>query len=146
MNYLDSSVATNPLRPKSAIENAKVNLMMQYADHTIAPITHKILVEKIIKPAVLKQETDMDAVNKALKVDLPKILDFLEETLSNNRTWIAETTDFSLADISIVSHLVTLDTANEKLEDLIGANRPKLLTYVKKVLSRSSFKKILDIK
>ncbi|XVN42950.1 MAG: glutathione S-transferase family protein [Candidatus Rickettsia vulgarisii] len=146
MNYLDSSVAANPLRPKDHIENAEVNFMIQYADYTLAPITHKILFEKIVKPKVLNQETDVEAVNKALKTDLPNALDFLEKTLSDNRAWIAGTPDFSLADIAVVSHLATLNTADEKLEDLIGTKRPKLLAYTKKVLARDSFKKALDIK
>lgn len=145
MNYLDSSVGAQPLRPKDLEANAQVNLKIQYADNTLATITHKILFEKIVKTNVLKQETDRDSVNKALKVDLPKALDFLEKTLSDNRAWIAGTPDFSLADIAVVSYLATLNTANEKLDDLIGNNRPKLLAYSKKILARDSFKKALDI-
>jgi glutathione S-transferase len=117
--------------------------MIQYADYVVAPITHGILVELFVKPSILKEVTDKAVTEKLLK-ELPAVLDFLEQTLAKDkRTWIADTKDFSLADIALVSHLVTLKTAHLSLENLIGKDRPFLLNYVKKALDRASFKKAL---
>lgn len=142
--YLDQTVDNMPLRPKCSKANARVSFMIKYADDVLAPLTHGVLFQKVVKPSVLKQETDQDAVKMALTQDLPPVLDYLEKTLAgDSRTWIADTKNISLADIAIVSHLVTLQTAQEDLDALIGENRPHLKAYVNKVAQRDSFKKAL---
>jgi glutathione S-transferase len=78
-----------------------------------------------------------------LKEKLPVVLDFLEETLADNRTWIADTKNFSLADITIASHLITLSNAGLNLDETIGEKRPNLLKYMSKILNRPSVKKVL---
>lgn len=142
MDYLEETVKENPLRPHSPEADAQVSWFMRYGDDVLAPVTHKILFETIIKPNVLKEKTDEVVLKNMLKAELPIILDFLEKTLSNNRMWIADTKDFSLADITIVSHLATIMTSHLNLNDIIGKNRPHLLQYVKKILDRKSFNKI----
>lgn len=141
--YIDKSSDTNPLRPNCPKADARVSWFIKYGDDTLAPITHKILVEKIVKPNILKETSDAQTINKMLQTELPIVLDFLEETLADKRTWIADTKNFSLADITIVSHLVTLTTSDLNLEEVIGEKRPNLLAYVKKVLDRKSFKTAL---
>lgn len=144
MEYLDQTVRKNPLRPVCPKTNASVTWFSKYADDVLAPITHKVLIERVVKPGVLKETTDEAAVKKMLNEELPVVFDFLEKTLAEDkRTWIANSKNFSLADIAVVSHLVTLQTANLNLEELIGKNRPHLLNYVKKVLDRNSFKKVM---
>lgn len=143
-DYLEQTQKDIPLRPKCPKANARVSWMIKYADDVLAPLTHKVLFEKVVKPNVLKQETDQDAVTKALTEDLPVVLDYLEKTLAgDSRTWIADTKNMSLADIAIVSHLVTLQTAQEDLDVIIGDNRPYLKAYVQKIAQRDSFKKAL---
>lgn len=143
-DYINATNNTNPLRPESPKENARVSWFIKYGDDTLAPVTHTILVEKVVKPTVLKQEIDLETVSKMLKEELPPILDFLEKTLEDNRTWIAQTKNLSLADITIVSHLTMISTSSLNLEEVIGANRPHLLAYVKKALDRPSFKVALS--
>lgn len=144
MEYIEQTVANNPLRPICSKMNARVSWWLKYADDTLAPITHRILFEKIVKPSVLKQESDVAIVKQLLHVELVRAMDYLEETLSSNqRSWIADTTDFSLADIAVVSHLVTLNTADENLHLLIGESRPQLQAYVEKVFARDSFQKAM---
>lgn len=143
MEYLEQVEKDVSLRPNCPKANARVTWLSRYADDVIAPITHKVAVEVIVKPHVLKDKTDEVVVKKMIEEELPSVLDFLEKTLSDKRIWIADTKNLSLADIAIVSHLVTLQTANFDLNALIGENRPELQKYVKKVLERDSFKKAL---
>lgn len=144
MNYLEATVKTNPLRPQSAQENAHVDWWIKYGDDTIAPLTHKILFENVINGQILKNPIDKAAVQKVLTEDLPKALDFLEKELSDNRSWIAKTDAFSLADITVVSHLLTVKAAGEDLDKVIGANRPNVKKYVDSIINRPSFKEVMS--
>lgn len=142
--YLEQTNKNNPLRPQCPKANARVSWMIKYADDVIASLTHKVLFEKVVKPTVLTQETDKEAVEKVLTEELPAVLDYLEKTLTDDsRTWIADTKNLSLADIAVVSHLLTLQSAQEDLNALIGVNRPHLKAYVEKIAQRDSFKKAL---
>lgn len=142
MDYIDQTEKNNALRPTCPQANARVSWMIKYADDVLAPLTHKILFEKVVKPGVLKDTTDEAAVEKVLKEELPVVLDYLEDTLAKEKsTWISNTKNFSLADITIVAHLASLKKANLDLNEIIGKDRPLLLAYVTKVLDRDSFKK-----
>lgn len=143
MDYLNETVEATSLRPKCPKANARVSFYIRYGDDVLAPITHKILFESVVKPNVLKEKTDSALVESLLKEKLPVVLDFLEEKLADNRTWIADTKNFSLADITIASHLITLSNAGLNLDETIGEKRPNLLKYMSKILNRPSVKKVL---
>ena len=143
MDYLNETIEEIPLRPNDPKANARVSWFMAYGDNVVAPITHKILFEKAIKPNFLKEKTDTTLVDNILKEELPVILDFLEKTLADNRAWIADTKNFSLADITIACHLATLSTTGLNLDEIIGEKRPNLLKYIRKILNRPSVKKAL---
>lgn len=104
-----------------------------------------MLFENVVKPGVLNEKSDTVRTEKILNEELPPILDFLEKTLADDRSWIGDTKVISLADISIVSHLATLDTANLSATKLIGPNRPHLLAYFQKIIDRDAFKKALQL-
>ena len=98
---------------------------------------------RAIKPNFLKENTDTTLVDNILKEELPVVIDFLEKTFADNRAWIADTKNFSLADITIASHLITLSTTGLNLDETIGEKRPNLLKYMRKILNRPSVKKAL---
>jgi glutathione S-transferase len=134
----------NALSSKDPQENARINWFVKYGNEIMSPLTNNVAVENVIKPKLLKAKTDEAAVQKALKEDLPVVLDFLEKTLKDGKLlYIADTKEISVADIVVVTHLLTLKTANVNLDELIGKDRPNLLHYVNKILSRDSFKKVL---
>lgn len=142
MEYLNSTIKNNPLRPCNPKANAKVSFLIKYADDIIAPITHKILFEKVIKSKVLNETTDETIVQELLNNQLPTVLNFLENILlTNKQKWIADTKSFSLADIATVTHLSTLIDSGIDLEK-ITSNQPNLKKYINTVLSRNSFKNI----
>lgn len=142
MNYLDAVETKIPLRPKCAKANAKVSKTIKYGDDELSRSTHRLLVELVVKPNILKTQTDDALVKTILEIDLPASLDFLEKTLKDGRKWIADTKNISLADITIVCHLISLIDIGKNIEEMIG-KRTNLLKYVQKVLERESFKKVM---
>jgi glutathione S-transferase len=144
VRYLEQISEQNALSSKDPQENARINWFVKYGNEIMSPLTNNVAVENVIKPKLLKAKTDEAAVQKALKEDLPVVLDFLEKTLKDGKLmYIADTKEISVADIVVVTHLLTLKTANVNLDELIGKDRSNLLHYVNKILSRDSFKKVL---
>lgn len=142
MEYINDTTPGN-LHPKCPKARANVLSYVLYGDNVLAPLTHKMLFENVVKPDVLKENTDSTLVENLLKEKLPPVLDFLEETLADKRTWIADTKNFSFADITIASHLITISKAGLNLEETIGEKRPNLVKYMRTILNRPSVKKAL---
>ncbi len=143
MDYLNETIEETPLRPHDSKENARVSWFMTYGDNVVAAATYKIFFETLVKPNFLKEKTDTSLVDTVFKEELPVVLDFLERTLADHRAWIADTKNFSLADITIATHLITLSTTGLNLDETIGEKRPNLLKYMRKILKRPSVRKAL---
>lgn len=147
MDYLDAVEKKHPLRPICAKANARVSYFVNYAGTSLAPLTHALRFENVVKPKVLKQNPDVAKIEKILTADLPQVLDYLESTLSDHRNWIADTKEFTVADIAIASHLVSMDYSELpeiSAMGMIGSKRPCLLAYYQKVLARDSFVKAIE--
>jgi glutathione S-transferase len=144
IDYLNTTALGVSLRPSCPKANARVSFFVNFAGNNLATATHALLFENVIKPQELHEKSDLGRVATILGEELPAHLDFLEQTLADGRTWIANTEAISLADIAIVSHLATLDTSNLSAVKLIGDKRPNLLSYFNKVIARDSFKKALN--
>jgi len=136
--YFEKKIADNVLYPRCPKAYARVAFFSLYAYNTLAPLTHAILVQEVVMPQVLKQEKDEKVIQES-KEALKNVFDFLEKTLSDDRTYIADTKNMSMADIAIVGHMVSLIKSNLNLLDMIGSERPYLQKYVNRVLSSKAF-------
>lgn len=129
---------TTALYPADSREYAQALWFEKYGDETLAGVTYKVFVERFIKPNILKQQPDEALVAKALKEELPPVLNYLEKALGDNR-WIVGN-NFSIADITLVTHFVSLQLVKEEVDE---KQWPKLAAYIRRVLNRSSFQKAL---
>lgn len=110
-----------------------------YADHVFSQVVYqRIFLEAFVKPKVLKMEIDLEKVNKALNEELPPMLQFLENSLEK-KTWLAGN-DFSIADISIATHFVSLKLVGHQIDE---AQYPHLYAYIEKILARKSFQQAI---
>ncbi len=141
--YFEKAIDNNPLYPKCPKAYGRVSFFTLYAYNDLAPLTHQILFQEIVKPQVLKQDKDEKVINDSMQ-SLEKVFNFLEKSLADGRNWIADTKNMSMADIAIVGHMVSLIRANKDLNATIGSNRPHLQKYVQKVLATDAFKKALN--
>ncbi|SDN16860.1 glutathione S-transferase [Methylobacterium phyllostachyos] len=97
-------------------------------------------VERVLKPNMMKQPTNEDAVSKALDKDLPPLFDYLEGEISGPYL----TGDaFSIADISVATGFYNFQLAEARID---AGRWPKLAAYVADTLARPSFKIALDAK
>ena len=97
-------------------------------------------VERVLKPNMMKQATNEDAVTKALEKDLPPLFDYLEGEIAGPYL-VGET--FSIADISVATGFYNFHLAQARID---AGRWPKLAAYIDATLGRPSFKAALEAK
>ncbi len=137
--FLDREFSSDKkLYPDNSKEYAKALWFERYADTTLTEVAYKkILFQNIIKPALLNQPTDQAIVEKAVSVELPPMLTYLDHTVGQNE-WLADQR-FSMADTAIVVQLIALKKAGVSIDAW-----KHLTKYVERVTQQPSFSSILN--
>lgn len=137
--YLDKKFPQGQqLYPEQPDAYARARWLENYADTTFSGVIYqKIFLEAVVKPTVFKTQPNTEIIEKAKSQELPPLLDYLEHEASKT-TWLAGN-DFSIADVAVVTHLISAEQAGFSLDQ----NRWKALAKLKdKIMARDSFKKI----
>ncbi len=107
--------------------------------HTVLTnITYrKIFLERVIKPKVLNQGVDEKWIISGTTQELPAVLDYLQNSLSEN-LWLAGH-EFSMSDVAVATQFLALE--------ITGFELPKdqwsrLHEHFKQIISRTLFKGI----
>lgn len=140
--YLHRTSANNPVYPADTKNYLRALWLEEYADGTLfRKMIHPLFFQKIIRPNVLKQETDTDEMDNVLLHAMPKIFDYLEKAVAGD---YLVGNQFTVADIAVTSNLINY----HYLGFNIDANRyPKLRAYFAKQLRRpSNAKAVADAK
>ena len=140
--YLEKSHPENSLYPQDPQLFARALWLEKYGDTVFSTMTHVVIVELLIKPEVLKEETDKVAVQKAIEQDLPPILDYLEKQLKApeaGRYLVGN--QLTVADIGVATHLISLKLLNVEID---SKKWPEVAAYLKRILEEPSFKKVLQ--
>lgn len=131
-------LSAKKLYPDNSKEYAKALWFEHYADTTLTDVIYKkIFFQNVIKPALLNQPTDQTIVEKAVSVELPPMLTYLDQVLAKNE-WLADQR-FSMADTAIVVQLFTLTKAGVSIDAW-----KNLKKYVERVVQQPSFSNILN--
>lgn len=137
--YLERKYPQPALYPADAYEYARALWFEEYSDTALVQVIGpKIFFQKVVGPAFFNRPTDEEMVNKAVTEELPPLLDYLEGQLSGE--YLAGKA-FSIGDIGVASQFVNLRHAGY---DADPAKWPKLKKYVDRILSRPSFKALID--
>lgn len=134
--YLEAKYPKSPkLYPKNPEVLAKALWFENYADNVIGVAMKHIFLESFVKPKLLNVSGDETLLKQGLEVELPAVLNYLESELGNSK-WLAGD-EFSIADIAVTTHFVTLKQAGVEVDAKVY---PKTAKYLKKVMNRESFK------
>jgi glutathione S-transferase len=95
--------------------------------------------ERILAPAFFNRPTEEAKIEEALNTFLPPHFDYLERELGDS-DWLVGNR-FSLADIATGTQFVSFQHGQAKVD---AERWPKLAAYVDRVLSRPSFKAIVE--
>ena len=103
-----------------------------------AVIYSDIFIELCIKPSVLQQAANNDAVKRATEQTLVPLLRFLESQLGNAPWFVSNA--MSMANVAIVTQLLALEMAGVVLP---FSAYPKLTLLLERARQRASFQLIL---
>ena len=102
--YLERRHPLPALYPAGTADYARALWYEEYADSTVFPdVVHGLFFQKVIRPGILKENTDAAAIGAILDHALPTVFGYLEEALG------ADALDggrFGIADIALASNLI----------------------------------------
>ena len=136
--YLERTYPAHPIYPTETRDLVQALWLEEYADGTIfREVIHGLFFQKIIRPNVLKQETDTKVIDAILGEAMPKVFGYLEQSAGG--AFLAGA-GFSIADIAVVSNLINLCY----LGFAVDATRyPQLAAYFGRQLARPSIQAAL---
>lgn len=131
--YLEARHPEPALIPTEAKARGRAVWFDKYGDTEMFASIIKPFANRVVKPKLLGQPGDENAVTKALTEELPKIYTYLESQITGPYL-VGDA--FSIADISVVTGFHNLHLAGESID---AGRWPKLAEYVTGILARPSF-------
>jgi glutathione S-transferase len=135
--YLERVHPSPALYPADERAYAEALWFEEYAGGTLfREVIHGLFVQKIIRPKILKQETDPTVIETILNGALPQVFGYLESSIGGDFI-VGE--QFTIADIAIVSNLINFHYLGYTLDE----RYPKLRRYFAKHIERPSIRTAL---
>jgi len=148
--YLEKKHPSPALYPEEPADFARALFLEEYADTQMSEGMGAIVLERFVKPYILKQPTDAARLEQLLAAastrwvgkpssaaghPLPSVLDYLESQLPGDRDSVLGR--FSIADVALGAHLGWLAPAGIELDP---RRWPRTARYHEALLARPSFK------
>jgi glutathione S-transferase len=137
--YLESAYPSPALYPKDAKELGRALWYEEYGDTRVNEVLTPFFFERFIKKVLMKQEPDEERLGPILAEKVPPVFDYLEAELGDREYLVGNR--FSVADLAVASPFVNFAVAGESVD---AARWPRLAAYVERVLSRPSFKGVIE--
>jgi glutathione S-transferase len=136
--YLEKTHPKPALYPTEAKAFADALWLEEYADGTLfRDVVHGLLFQKMIRPKILKQETDDGVVTKILETAMPKVFFYLERSVTGDFLVDGR---FGIADIAVMSNLINFHYIGLAID---GGHWPRLQQYFARMLQRPSIRAAL---
>jgi glutathione S-transferase len=151
--YLERTHPKPPLYPEDPAELARALFLEEYADTHMSEGMGAIVLERIVKPQVLGQPTDMPRLESLLAAararwcgpatsaagqPIPSVLDYLESQLPSDRDTVLAR--FGIADVALGAHLGWAELADIELDP---QRWPRTARFRAALRARPSFKTAL---
>ena len=138
--YLDRAYPGRPIYPLETKDYIQALWFEEYADGTLfRDVVHPLFHETIVGPKLRQQPLNQAAIDAVLESALPKTFSYLESVLS---TGFVTSSELSVADIAIVSNLVTYRYLGYPLD---GRRFAKLAMYFERTIRHPAMLKALRL-
>ena len=135
--YLEDRVPSPSLYPADVAQRAKARWLEEYCDtHLANVLVWKLFYQKAILRRVFHEETDQDVVERALTVEIPAALDYLEKQLPEQGFAFGE---LSIADISMASYFRTASFVRYAID---AARWPRAAALVERTQALPAFQRL----
>jgi len=138
--YLEDRYPQPAVYPANIVDRARSRWLEEYADSRMGEVFIWQLFNQVaIKPAVWGEQTDTAVVDKTLREDMPRVLDYLETQVPAEGFIFGSV---SIGDISIACFFRNAAFSRFKVET---ARWPRAAAFVERVLKLESFEKLKPI-
>lgn len=103
--YLERLHPGTPLYPGAVREHARVLSLEQYAGKLFRDVVHPLFNEVFVQPRIHQQATNPARVDAVLTQVLPELFTYLDGAAAGGDYLVGK--DLSMADVAVVSNLVT---------------------------------------
>ncbi|MDB5425217.1 MAG: glutathione S-transferase [Phenylobacterium sp.] len=138
ITYLDAIKPEPNLIPTDPKARARTIWYEEYGDTIVSACGGKIFFNRIVSPKFFGKPGDLAAADEAQKTEFPRLIDYLERVLPSSGYLVEDR--FTLADIAVVSPLVTMSLASCAVDD---GTHPKSAAYVANICERPSFARLI---
>ena len=138
ITYLDAIKPEPNLIPTDPKTRARTIWYEEFGDTIVAGCGGKIFFNRIVSPKFFGKPGDLAAADEAQRTEFPKLIDYLERVLPASGYLVEDR--FTLADIAVVSPLVTMGHAACTVDD---GSHPKSAAYVARISERPAFAKLI---
>lgn len=135
--YLEKTHPTPPLYPEECVELARALWLEEYIDGAVYQPMSTIYFQQMFNPRFKGRPTDHALLQKAIDVELPPMLAYLESQIRPG-TWLAGT-HFSIADIAVSMGFANLRLAGYTID---AKKYPNLTAHAARMEDRPSFRKV----
>jgi glutathione S-transferase len=151
--YLEKRYPSPPLYPEDPAELARALFLEEYADTQLAEGMGAIVLERFVKPNLLKQPTDEKRLAELMRamttrwfgeppcppgLQTTPVMEVLESVLPADRDSVLAR--FGIADAALGAHLGWLAAAGVELD---AERWPRTARYYRALVARPSFKTVL---
>jgi glutathione S-transferase len=136
--YLERTHPIPALYPADAKQFGTALFLEEYADTRLLEAVAAVFSERVVK-SFLKQTPDEARVKKGIEELMPPAMAYLESLAPEGDGIVGGR--FSVADVAIGSQFVNWGHAGESID---AKKFPRLHSYVERIHSRPSFKKLIE--
>jgi glutathione S-transferase len=138
--YLEKIHPLPALYPSDPYDYARALWFEEFGDGGLAPVLGtKVFFPKVIAPRFFKQEPNLAEIQKVVDTEIPPLFDYLEGEIGDEEYLVGN--KFSIADIGVATIFVNYAYAGYGVD---AKRWPKLAAYINRILSRPSFKGVID--
>ena len=136
--YLEAKHPEPNLIPTAPIARARAIWFEEFGDTIVMACGGKMFFNRLVKPRFLKEECDHATADAAEANELPPVMDYLERAAPDAGGFLVEDR-LTLADLAVASPF-----ANFSYIDLDLTRWPRATAYVRSVLARPSFARVME--
>lgn len=137
--YLESAYPEVPVYPTDVLDRARADWIEEYSGTVLAESAAGIFFHRFMRPKVMKQPVDEEAVNKIITKNLPPMLDYLEELVPEEGFIFG---DITVADLALASPFVNAGYAQYSVD---AESWPKVAALIERVKAHSSMAPLLEV-
>jgi glutathione S-transferase len=138
--YLEKIHPLPALYPSDPYDYARALWFEEFGDGGLAPVLGtKVFFPKVIAPRFFKQEPNLAEIQKVVDTEVPPLFDYLEGEIGDKEYLVGN--KFGIADIGVATIFANYAYAGYGVD---AKRWPKLAAYINRILSRPSFKGVID--